>query len=224
QLIDQTDLNNPMAAAEVASLAEAMGQLVDLPAWQLHRLRLAGLLHRIAFLTAADSKLTSEAPTRYPDDASRVPLTCPLIPGIQVLRRMQRLRAVATILTHQTEWWNGAGQPSALTGDEIPVESRILGLVSAFQQRLAQLRSTYMQKENALSYEEALAQTLADCKAEEGIRWDPKLVEVLGLLVSAMQQGLSLPVAAPKIAAGLWLLDSHSDEVLLTYEQEEVIR
>jgi hypothetical protein len=41
QLIDQADPTNPMAAAEVAALREAMGQLLDLPAWQLKRLRLA---------------------------------------------------------------------------------------------------------------------------------------------------------------------------------------
>jgi len=37
-----------MAAAEVAALAEMMGHLLDLPAWRLKRLRLAGLLHHIA--------------------------------------------------------------------------------------------------------------------------------------------------------------------------------
>jgi len=48
QLIDLADTNNPRAAAEVAALAETMGQLLEIPAWQLKRLRLAGLLHRIA--------------------------------------------------------------------------------------------------------------------------------------------------------------------------------
>jgi len=43
QLIDLADTNNPRAAAEVAALAETMGQLLEIPAW-LKRLRLAGLL------------------------------------------------------------------------------------------------------------------------------------------------------------------------------------
>jgi len=41
-LIDLADTNNPRAAAEVAALAETMGQLLEIPAWQLKRLRLAG--------------------------------------------------------------------------------------------------------------------------------------------------------------------------------------
>lgn len=217
QLIDQTDLSNPMVAAEVATLAEAMGQLLDLPAWQLHRLRLAGLLHRIAFLRTTETVLTPGTSVRYQDEQASVPLTCALIPGIQVLRRMQRLRAIATILNHQAEWWNGTGHPSGLTGDEIPIESRILALVADFQSRLAQLRSADLTAE---PNPEWLTQALAACQAQQGERWDAKLVEALGLLVSAMQQGLSLPIALPKIASGLWLLDSYSAEELpLTYHE-----
>lgn len=204
QLMDQTDLSNPMAAAEVASLAEAMGQLLDLPAWQLHRLRLSGLLHRIALLSASEVSLEHHTSVQEYAESPDQPLVCPLVPGIQVLRKMQRLRAVAAILTHQTEWWNGTGQPAGLAADEIPIESRILALVIAFQQQLTQLRAA---PTTTLSPEEMLSLALETCQQEEGSRWDPKLIEVLKLLVLALQQGVSLPVSLPKIAAGLWLLD-----------------
>ncbi|WP_416676251.1 DICT sensory domain-containing protein [Egbenema bharatensis] len=213
QLIDQTDLSNPNAAAEVATLAEAMGQLLDLPAWQLHRLRLAGLLHRIAFLHNTETVLTGSTP-RYQEQPS-VPLTCSLLPGIQVLRRMPQLRAIATILSHQSEWWNGNGQPSGLAGDEIPVESRILSLVTDFQQRLSSRRNASATAD--APSQDDLAQVLNECRSQQGERWDPKLVEALGLLVAAMQQGLSLSVVLPKIASGLWMLDSN-EELLLAYE------
>jgi DICT domain-containing protein len=219
QLIDQADVSNPMAAAEVASLAETMGQLLDLPAWQLHRLRLAGLLHRMAFLQQSEIVL-APGTHRYSEDAPSVPLTCPLVPGAQMLRTMQRLRAIATIVTHQTEWWNGSGQPAGLAGDEIPIESRILGLAAAFQEALAQQRRATQPGDTDAP--ELLSQALAVCCAQQGDRWDPKLVEVLTLLVSGLQQGLELPIALPKIASGLWLLDSHSDENLLHWLTEAV--
>lgn len=214
QLIDQTDISNPMAAAEVASLAEAMGQLLDLPAWQLHRLRLSGLLYRIAFLQTSEVMLSPGAVKRYAEEVDSIPLSCPLVPGVQVLRKMQRLKAVSIILAHQTEWWNGSGKPAGLAGDEIPIESRILGLVAEFQQRVAQAIGA------EVSLAEAVTQSYTACQAEAGDRWDPKLIEVLGLLVSGMQQGLSLPVTMPKIAAGLWMLDSHAEENLLSYLEE----
>jgi DICT domain-containing protein len=215
QLIDQTDLSNPMAAAEVASLAEAIGQLVDLPSWQLHRLRLAGLLHRIALLDKVEDRLTAGTSVYQHVESPEAALSCPLVPGVQVLRKMGRLRAIATILTHHTEAWNGSGQPAGLSGDEIPVEARILGLVAAFQQRVAR----YKLAEPEEAIEVLMARALADCQAEESVRWDPKLTEVLTLLVKGLQQGMSLPIALPKIAAGLWMLDSHSEEELSRYQE-----
>lgn len=209
QLIDQTDISNPNAAAEVASLSEAMAQLLDLPAWQMNRLKLSALLHRLAFLKQSDSVLSPGSFGRTSEQEPNAAPCCPITPGAQILRNMGRLNAIATIITHQSEQWNGKGQPAGLAGDEIPLESRILGLLAEFQHRVTQSKS-----------ETALTDALAQCQAEAGERWDTKLVEALNLLVAAMQQGLSLPIQMPKIAAGMWLLDSHSDEELLNFAEK----
>ena len=210
QLTDQADATNSTAAAEVASLAEAIGQLLDLPVWQLHRLKLAGLLHRLAPLQAAETVLSPGSFGRYADDdALTTAPSCPLVPGAQVLRTMPRLRAIATIITHLTERWNGSGQPAGLAGDEIPLESRILGLAAEFQQRLLELRTTATKAHASVSQNECMAKALAECQQQQGDRWDPKLVDTLALLVNGFQQGLDLTISVPKISAGLWLIDSH---------------
>jgi HD-GYP domain-containing protein (c-di-GMP phosphodiesterase class II) len=196
QLIDVADTSNPMAAAEVAALAETMGQLLDLPAWQLKRLRLAGLLHRIAPLSV--NAQHAEAPS------------CPLVPAAQVLRTMPRLRAIAQIMNHISEWWNGSGQPAGLAEEEIPLESRILGLVVTFQQRLAQLSKS--QAVEKMSETSVLSQALTECRQEQGDRWQPRLVDTLELLVMGLQQGLSLPITPTKISSGIWLIDHQIDE------------
>lgn len=198
QLIDQADAVNPRAAAEVTALTEIMAQLLDLPAWQVQRLRLASQLHRIGPLQGAES-IFAPSSSADEDEAPSCPLTCPLVPGAQVLRTMPRLRAIAQIIGHQTEWWNGCGQPAGLSGDEIPLESRILGLVAAFQHRAARLRSQ--------AAESPLTQAIQACQQEQGQRWDPKLVETLALLVSGMEQGLELPLKSLKVTTGLWLLN-----------------
>ncbi len=215
QLTDQADLANPTAAAEVAALAEALGQLLDLPVWQLHRLKLAGLLHRLAPLQRSETVLSPGSGFRYADDSSSNSApSCPLVPGAQVLRTMPRLRAIATIITHLTECWNGTGQPAGLAGDEIPLESRILGLVAAFQQYLVSERRAVASTHTPASFGDSLTKALSECQREQGDRWDPKLVDALALLVNGFQQGLSLPVNTPKISAGLWLIDSHyADEL-----------
>lgn len=214
QLTDQADISNPTAAAEVAALAEAIGQLLDLPAWQLNRLRLAGLLHRLAPLQKVETALSPG--NRYGEDGVNAAPCCPLVPGAQVLRTMPQLRAIAAIITHQTEHWNGTGHPAKLAGDEIPLESRILGLAADFQQRSAQLRSVAGETEESSSSQGYLTKALEACRQEQGNRWDPKLVDTLALLVYGLQQGLNLSVNTPKISAGLWLIDSHGGEDLFS--------
>jgi len=205
QLIDLADPNNPMAAAEVAALTEMMGQLLDLPAWQIQRLRLSSLLHRIGPLQVSQSVFNS-VDEHTQDEAPYCPLACPLVPGVQALRTMPRLRAIAQIISHQTEWWNGSGQPAELARDEIPLESRILGLAAEFQQQLTYLQSE-ANTETVSDQQDALAQALAYCQAEARDRWDPELVDILALVVSGLQQGMSLAVQSPKVTAGMWLLD-----------------
>ena len=197
QLIDQADATNPMAAAEVASLSEVMGQLLDLPAWQIKRLRLAGLLHRLAsfrgveeFIDPVKSRIQQEA-VEQQDVMSKA----------SVLRVMPQLQAIANIITHQTEHWDGSGKPDGLAYDGIPLESRILGLIAEFQHRVAPDKSA----------ENALFKGLKYCQEEAGKIFDPKLVEALELLVIGMDRGMILPVNQPKIAAGMWLLDANID-------------
>ncbi|PSB30354.1 DICT sensory domain-containing protein [Chlorogloea sp. CCALA 695] len=193
QLIDNADTNNQMTTAEVAALAETVGQMMDLPAWQLKRLRLAGLLHRVAPCTV--SVEYGEAPS------------CPLMPAAQILRTMPRMSAIARIITHQNELWNGTGQPGGYAGEEIPLESRILGLVTAFQKRVTDLQAAHH------SGDSVLMQVLAEFRAKQGEHWEPKLVDTLELLVMGLQQGLNLPVVLPKISAGMWLIDAQGTDV-----------
>ena len=191
QLVDFSDSVNPLAASEVVSLLEMMGQLLDLPAWQLQRLRLAGMLHRIA--PAPDlASLADDGPS------------CPLIPEVQALRLMPRLRAVAAIIAHQGECWDGSGYPAGLAGDAVPLESRMLALVAEFQRRVAEARHDLSNSDDNLT---VLGNVLTTCQTEAGQRWDPKLVEMLGLMVMGLQQGLSLPTIPTRITLGSGLLN-----------------
>ncbi len=199
QLIDQADLNNPMAAAEVTALAEAMAQVLDLPAWQQKRLRLAGFLHRLV-----PSLVT---PSKVDEETEQAP-SCELIPSVQALRAMPQMSAIARIITHQTEHWDGTGKPGELAYDSIPLESRILALTSYFQNRVNDLHMREPHKPR----EETLSQAYSECQQQANTVFDPKLVETLGLLVAGMQQGMSLEAAQPKIASGVWLIDSQQQE------------
>jgi len=198
QLIDQADLNNPMVAAEVTAIAEAMGQVLDLPAWQQKRLRLAALLHRFV--------PSLVRPDKIDEQAEKAP-SCELIPSVQALRAMPQMSAIARIITHQTEYWDGTGKPGQLSYDNIPLESRILAVSRYFQNRVNELHMSEPHK----SREETLSQAYSECQQQANTLFDPKLVETLGLLVAGMQQGMSLEAAQPKIASGIWLLEPQQE-------------
>jgi HD-GYP domain-containing protein (c-di-GMP phosphodiesterase class II) len=114
---------------------------------------------------------------------------------------------VAQIMTHQTEWWNGKGGPAALEADDIPLEARILGLATHFQGLVGALDAP-ASSEAKTAWFTRLQAALAQCQAESGERWDPKLVELLTLLVSGLHQGMTLSIQSPKFTNGLWLLDA----------------
>jgi HD-GYP domain-containing protein (c-di-GMP phosphodiesterase class II) len=204
QLLDATDVSNPMAASEVASMAEAMSQLLDLPAWQAKRLYLSGLLHRVGLpdVTRRNRRLGSAA-SRSQVQAET--LAHQSAPKASVLRVMPQLEAVSKILTHQREAWDGSGIPAGLAYDEIPLESRIICLLADFQQKMKAYKQ-YSTDKN----QNPTVQALTDCQALAGKRYDPKLLDALSLLVMGMQQGMSLQAYRPKIATGMWLVDSGS--------------
>ena len=194
QIIDLTDTLNPMAATEVSALGEAMGQLLDLPAWQIKRLRLSGLLHRIDLSSQTEVEKTT---TTVQKEALEHQDS---LPQSSVLRIMPQIKAIAIILNHQTETWDGSGLPSGLAYDDIPLESRILRLLADFQQQLIHYRQEDLP-------EGPLAKALANCQNYAGKIYDPKLVDALALLVMGMQQGMTLSTYRPKIATGMWLIE-----------------
>jgi DICT domain-containing protein len=198
QIIDSTDLSNPMAAAEVSALAEAMGQLLDLPAWQIKRLRLAGWLHRLGTLPNLEKLNSIAQQQNLEGDMSSAAKA-------SVLRIMPQMQAIANIINHQTENWDGSGTPDNFSYDNIPVESRIIRLVADFQQKVTSANQE-------ASTDNPLVRVLADCQTKAGTIYDPKLVEALALLVMGMQQGMNISAIPPKIAAGMWLLDDREYE------------
>ena len=52
--------------------------------------------------------------------------------GYRIALSIPDLSPIADFILKHHEWWNGQGYPLGLKGEEIPVESRILSIVDAF--------------------------------------------------------------------------------------------
>ncbi len=196
QRVDERDSWNPTASLQVAALSETLGQLLDLPALQLRRLRLAGLLFRVGLVSAPNEVFTQtsdqfdQQTLAFWRDRSFI--------GSQLLQAMPELSPVAEIVKHKLEYWDGSGRPEGLRGEGIPVASRIIGLIACFQ-ALTKPRGN----RPALSLTEALEK----CREQSGTRFDPALVESLANVVRLAEMGLMELPSRPSQLPNIWLED-----------------
>jgi diguanylate cyclase (GGDEF)-like protein/PAS domain S-box-containing protein len=87
--------------------------------------------------------------------------------GFRIARSSNELSTIAKPILHHHEWWNGKGYPSKLKGEEIPINSRIVSIVDAFDAMT-----------NNRPYRKAIAKEKAITELKEcsGIQFDPLLI------------------------------------------------
>lgn len=107
-------------SADVARYALRLGRALDLDEDQIKRLHAAALLHDLGMLRI-DRAATELAVLRQH----------PAL-GAEMLHPVLLWEELAPIVRHHHEWWNGQGYPDGIAGEAIPLESRIIGLVEAF--------------------------------------------------------------------------------------------
>ena len=78
------------------------------------------------------------------------------------------LSPIADYILCQHEWWDGSGYPRNLKGDEIPLISRIVAVVDAYEAMI-----TDKPYRKALSSEKAIE----ELKGYSGKQFDPDLVK-----------------------------------------------
>jgi HD-GYP domain-containing protein (c-di-GMP phosphodiesterase class II) len=194
QKVDETDPYNPLASLQVSALAETLGQILDFSTLKLRRLRLAGLLFRVG-LAEAPKEVFDYNTKNVNSDTHRFWQDRPSL-GARLLTSMPELKPITNIIRHQLEYWDGSGYPDGLKGEDIPIESRIIGLVAYFQE-LTQPRG------DRLAY--SLVGALAKCQKYSGTRFDPNLLESLNSVIRLTEMGLMKLPDRPSQLPSVWL-------------------
>ena len=86
----------------------------------------------------------------------------------ELIKGMKFVESVAPMTRHTYERWDGSGYPDGLSGESIPIGSRVLAVVSTYAAMLADRPYRV-----ALTPEEAVLKI----KAGAGSLYDPKVVE-----------------------------------------------
>jgi len=172
----------PSHGEQVATLAAALAQALELPAAQVEQVRYAGYLHDIGKV-GVPARFLNRSRDSFEGESAQVRLHPEL--GLQILTPVQFLRPAAEMVRAHHERWDGLGYPGRLQGASIPVGARILALADAY----CGLTNGYGQAPVTPD------QAMLRLRESAGSRFDPRLVEALTRLLRA-QGHLSAEVAS----------------------------
>jgi diguanylate cyclase (GGDEF)-like protein len=116
-------------ANRMSEMCYKLGKKLHLKQNELDDLKLFALLHDIGKIGVGDQILNK--PSKLTDEEYVLMQQHPLI-GYKIANSVEALKGISNyILTHH-EWWDGTGYPNQLKHDDIPLLSRILSIVDAW--------------------------------------------------------------------------------------------
>ena len=152
---------------QVASIATAIAEQLDLAGSMVMRCRLGSWLRDLGAVSIPDRLLQLVGPA---DAVDRALIENHVVVGEQIVRSVAGLSEAADAVRHHHERFDGTGYPDRLDGDQIPLEARIVAVAAAYIE-LVSLVPRF-----SPSIREAI---LAHLEADDGARFDPAVVRAL---------------------------------------------
>nr|CAA9289015.1 metal dependent phosphohydrolase [uncultured Armatimonadetes bacterium] len=178
--IDAKQAYTAQHSRRVATLALWAGESLALSPGERRVLELSAFLHDIGKIGTPDAILNKSAPLDPPEweQIKQHPAK-----GCEILSHIPDLSAVAGIVRHHHERMDGAGYPDRLSGLAIPLFSRIISIVDAFEAMTS--TRTYRPSRS-------VTEAAAELQAYAGTQFDPDLV---ASFLGRIERGDRLPIA-----------------------------
>jgi putative nucleotidyltransferase with HDIG domain len=173
QAIDAKDGFTRGHADRVSRIAGAIAREMGLTEKEVELIELAGLLHDIGKIGVEDRILMK--PARLDDAETELMRRHPLY-GASILEPAAALRPLVPLVMHHHENYDGSGYPEGLSGEAIPLGSRIIIVADAYE---AMTSDRVYRK--AIGHERAMEQ-LNKYKSRQ---FDPKVVRSLDALIKS---------------------------------------
>jgi HD-GYP domain-containing protein (c-di-GMP phosphodiesterase class II) len=165
QLLDLKDLNTGVHSTRLAEWGLRVGQELGLDETALQNLEVAALLHDIGKVGIPDSILRK--PGKLDPDEYALMKKHPEY-GWAVLRMLPGFGCAALDILHHHENLDGKGYPAGLKGSEIPIVSRIVTVIDAFDAMVSSRPYRV-----GLPHEEAVRRLIES----SGTQFDPTVVQ-----------------------------------------------
>ncbi len=170
--LDARDRAIASHCARVAELAARLTQQLALGRRNVELMRLAGMLHDLGMIGVRDDVLYKpgaltreewEVMKRHPDI------------GADLIAWHPALAAVAPLVRHHHERWDGSGYPAGLKGEIVPMGARIVAVAESFDF----ITNKWLYRVNPLTAVDAIR----DISEHSGSWYDPAVVDALRALV-----------------------------------------
>lgn len=153
-------------AKRIQTYTLALGRKLNLDDVTMDELSLSALFHDIGKIGVPDSILL-KAGALADEEWSVMKKHCEI--GFNILNSGPNMGGVALSVLHHHEQWNGTGYPKRLSGEQIPLISRLISIADAYD-----VMTTDRVYSRSMSSQEAIEELLR-CK---GTQFDPQLVDL----------------------------------------------
>jgi putative nucleotidyltransferase with HDIG domain len=185
--IDAKDPYTRGHSERVSSYSMAISRHLGLNQEEVFRVHIAAILHDVGKLGIRESILNK--PGGLSDEEFEVMRQHPSI-GAQIMSPIRMLKDIIPGIRNHHETWDGNGYPDHLSGEEIPMVARIIGVADTFD---AMTTTRPYQQAMTLDY------VLQKMRSMSGARFDPVVLEAF---IAAVEAGdISPPTRGVEEAA-----------------------
>jgi putative nucleotidyltransferase with HDIG domain len=178
--IDAKDPYTRGHSERVARYSSLVAKEMGLPSEDVRRVRLSALLHDVGKIGIDDRIIRK--PTALTEEEFEIMKSHP-VKGAAIMDAIPELHDVIPGMKHHHERWEGGGYPDGLTGEEIPLQARIVSVADTFD---AMTTTRPYQQAMDLRF---VFQRLRDLA---GNRFDPQVVDAL---IRSYEKGELVPIA-----------------------------
>ncbi len=150
----------------VTKLACAIAEEMGFPKNKMDGIRMAAVIHDIGKVCVPAEILNK--PIKLTENEFNIMKIHPQV-GYEILKEIEFPCPVATIVLHHHERMDGSGYPEGLSGEDILLEARILGVAD-----VVEAMASHRPYRPALGIEKALE----EIRQNKGLLYDPKVVKV----------------------------------------------